>query len=84
MLNLEPLDKKWRTFGWDAAKINGHDFNALDNFIKSSKKKKGIPHMAIAQTHKGFGVSFMAGNSAYHARPLDSEEFDRAIKELNK
>lgn len=82
VLNLEPLDEKWNSFGWDVEIINGHDFRAIEKFVSSALNRKGRPHIAVTQTQKGHGVSFMAGNSAYHARPLNEDEFNRAIKEL--
>ncbi|RPJ72189.1 MAG: transketolase, partial [Alphaproteobacteria bacterium] len=84
VLNLEPLDQKWMSFGWDVEAIDGHDFEAIDNFVTSSGKRKGKPHIAIADTQKGNGVSFMEGNSEYHARALNEDEFNRAIKELEE
>jgi transketolase len=82
VLNLEPLDSKWQAFGWDTIKIKGHDFGDIANFIKSAYKRKLMPHIAIAQTEKGYGVSFMVENPAYHARALNQDEFEQAMREL--
>ena len=82
VLELEPLDKKWESFGWHTKKINGHDFKDLDNFFSESEKIEHLPHIAIAQTHKGYGVSFMDNNPEYHARALNESEYIEAIKEL--
>ena len=82
VLNLEPLDSKWQAFGWDVVIIEGHEFRSIANFIKFSQKRKLMPHIAIAQTEKGYGVSFMVGNPDYHARALNNEEYVRAIQEL--
>lgn len=82
VLNLEPLDKKWDSFGWHTMVIDGHHFGDLDNFFTESEKNDHCPHIAIAQTHKGYGVSFMDNNPEYHARALNESEFIRAINEL--
>ena len=82
VLNLEPLDLKWKSFGWHTVRINGHDFEAIANFIEESNSCDLLPHIAVAQTKKGYGVSFMEGNPDFHARALNNEEFDQAIQEL--
>ncbi len=82
VLNLEPLDKKWLSFGWHTKKINGHDFEEINDFVNECENIKSSPHIAIAQTIKGFGVTFMQGNSAFHARALTDEEHQAAISEL--
>ena len=82
VLNLEPLDSKWKSFGWHVEKIDGHDFKAIDNFVVESSSFEFLPHIAVAQTKKGYGVSFMDGNPDFHARDLNNEEFKQAIKEL--
>jgi len=84
VLNLEPLDQKWKSFGWDVISINGHDFCSIKDFVMSAEKSIGKPHIAISHTEKGHGVSFMAGNSTYHAQALNEVEYNRAIKELGK
>lgn len=68
MVELEPFDKKWESFGWNVVNINGHSFEeilgALDG-IRSRKSSK--PLVIIADTIKGKGVSFMCYNPLWHA-----------------
>ena len=82
VLDLEPFDKKWESFNWHTKIINGHDFVDLDNFFFDCEQIEHFPHIAIAQTHKGYGVSFMDNNPEYHARALNEGEFIEAINEL--
>jgi transketolase len=82
VMNLEPLADKWRAFGWRVEQINGHDFNEILNFLLRSRQEIGKPSVAVCQTVKGQGVSFMAGSQEYHARSLTADETDRALAEL--
>lgn len=82
VMNLEPLADKWFTFGWRVEEINGHDFYDILGFLERSRQCKNQPSIAIARTKKGYGVSFMSGNHAYHARALNADESKAALAEL--
>jgi transketolase len=79
---LEPLARKWEAFGWHVIEINGHDFQQIANAIEESWKVKGKPAMIISHTVKGRGVSFMENNVAFHGKPPNRDEAERAMKEL--
>ncbi len=83
VMNLEPLADKWFTFGWRVEEINGHDFYDILGFLERSRQCRDKPSIAIAHTLKGYGVSFMSGNHAYHARALKPEESQAALAELD-
>lgn len=83
VLDLAPLEDKWISFGWEVFKLDGHDFTQILNYFKESKSRAGKPKIAIAETKKGYGVSFMEGNHDYHARSLSSKEAEKALKELS-
>lgn len=82
VMNLEPLADKWFTFGWRVEEINGHDFYEILGFLERSRQCKDKPSIAVAHTKKGYGVSFMSGNHAYHARALNPNESQAALAEL--
>lgn len=82
IMNLEPLADKWRSFGWHAIEINGHDFPAILGAFQEARKIKGQPTAIIAITIKGKGVSFMENNVDFHGRSLNPEELAKAMKEL--
>jgi len=81
IMNLEPLADKWRSFGWEVAEANGHNFEdlkkALDKFDRSKK-----PYVIIAHTNKGKGISFMEGKSKWHGKAPNKDELAAALKEL--
>ena len=60
---LNPLDDKFRAFGWDVAEVDGHDVEALREALTASHDR---PLVVIARTVKGKGVSFMEDVAAWH------------------
>jgi transketolase len=83
VMNIDPLTDKWRAFGWRVEEINGHNHDEILAFLARSRAGEWQPSMAVANTVKGQGVSFMAGNNAYHACSLSDEEVARALAELD-
>lgn len=74
------LKEVFKAFGCHTTEINGHDFSELINVLK--KDVNGIPHVIIANTIKGKGVSFMENNPKWHARFACLNELKPAFEEL--
>jgi transketolase len=83
VLNLEPLAAKWHSFGWEAAELDGHDFEQLISSLQIVPFQKGKPGVVVAHTVKGKGVSFMENELLWHYRCPDQAEYARALKELS-
>ena len=82
-VRMEPLDSKWKAFGWDVRTINGHSFRELlDNFKDFRCRKSAKPLAIISNTIKGKGVSFMEGKLPYHHSVPAGEDLKRARQEL--
>lgn len=83
ILELEPLDKKFKVFNWDTKIVDGHDVSQLYTALKLLKKEKNNkPKVLIANTIKGKGVTRLEIDSLSHIRVLTLEEIDKAIAEL--
>jgi len=81
--SLGDLAAKWRSFGWDTHEIDGHDHDAILQVIDKCKATKGRPHMVIAHTIKGKGVSFIeAAGATNHNMPISNEQLAAALAEL--
>jgi transketolase len=80
VLNIDPLDRKLKDFGWDTIKINGHNFEQIEKAIFKKSKK---PLAIIAKTIKGYPVSFMKNNNLYHYKHLTKDEYEKAFFELD-
>lgn len=83
---LEPLDKKWESFGWEVTIIDGHSFGQiLFTLGELRSHRSGKPQVVIAKTIKGKGVSYMENKAIWHYRvPESEEEIKQARKELAK
>lgn len=79
---LEPLIDKWRSFGWSATEVDGHDIQAILEALRSTHKVTGRPSILIAHTIKGKGVSFVEADFTFHGRALKPEQAERAREEI--
>jgi len=62
IMTIEPIEDKWRAFGWEAMRIDGHDFRQIDGALKWAMAPDGKPRAVIANTVKGKGVAEMEDN----------------------
>lgn len=81
-LELEPLTKKWESFGWNIIQVDGHNHEDIFQAFEQKKNKEENPTVIIANTIKGKGVSFMENKVLWHYRTALNEEFSQAMKEL--
>ena len=79
---LDPLDDKWRAFGWHIEMIDGHDHAAVLKVLAAPVGDRKKPLCVIANTRKGKGVSFMEHVPIWHYRSPNADEYRRAIAEL--
>ena len=70
VLDLSPMAERWRAFGWDAHEVDGHDPVALCNTIRDLDVEAGPPHVLVAHTVFGKGVSFMERSIEWHYLPM--------------
>lgn len=82
VLDTGDLRQKFESFGFFVQPVDGHDVEAFADAIDRAKAEKGKPSMIIANTVKGKGISFMEGQSAWHGRTPDEEQFKAAFAEL--
>ena len=74
MLELEPLEEKWRAFGWNAVSIDGHSFEEILHALHGVRSRKSSKPLAIiAETVKGQGVPFMCYDPMWHGIPPSGE-----------
>ncbi len=82
VMSNEPLDEKWRAFGWAVKIVNGHDYAALTEAL-SKPAEVGKPTCIIANTTKGKGVSFMENVAKWHHGVPSEAELKQALGELD-
>lgn len=66
---------------WDIAEVDGHDFVQIYQALRKSLSSEK-PVCIIAHTVLGKGVSFMENKHQYHGKPLNEEEYKKAVAEL--
>ena len=81
---LEPLDKKFESFGFEVIKICGHCFNQIEEAFEKAKSVKGKPTVIIAETVKGKGVSYMEDQVGWHGKAPNQEQYELALNELKE
>ena len=79
---VEPLDEKFKAFGWRVIPVDGHDVDALIAAFRQAEAVKGQPTVLIAQCVKGKGVSFMENQCAWHGKAPNKEELAAALAEV--
>lgn len=82
VMNVNPIDEKFKAFGFNVLVINGHDFEQIFDAFDKARDCKGKPTVIIAKTHKGQGVSFMEDQAGWHGKAPDDQQAKQAIEEL--
>src|SRR4051794_39622779 len=79
---LDPgsIAERWRSFGWNAYEIDGHDAAALGDTL-NSRSESTAPRVVLARTVFGKGVSFMEGHLKWHYLPMSDDQYQQALKE---
>lgn len=81
---LEPLNKKWESFGWHVQTVDGHDVGAIQKAIDIAKKMKGKASMIILDTIKGKGGSFCENLVTSHNMAISEADWKKAVELLDK
>jgi transketolase len=81
VMSNEPLDEKWRAFGWTVRTVNGHDYKELTQAL-TDPPSPGKPTFIVANTIKGKGVSFMENVGKWHHGVPTETELGSALAEL--
>lgn len=83
IMALDPLDEKLRAFRWNVLEVNGHSMSELLNaFDELPAPDSDVPTIIIANTEKGYGVSFMSGDPKWHYGAVDSDLEKQAVDDI--
>lgn len=82
--DLEPLPEKVSAFGWQVIEIDGNDIGQLVDAFAAVPAASGKPTLIIAHTDKGFPVSYMRDNVAWHHKVPNPEQVAQALAELDE
>lgn len=84
VMNPNPIDEKFKAFGWHVIVTDAHDFEKLLAAVEEAKATKGQPTAIIMKSVKGKNVSFMENNPAWHGAAPKEDEYNQAIAELDE
>lgn len=84
VLDLSPLSRRFEAFGWDAVEADGHDTAALAAALGAFDMTKGRPHVLLARTIFGRGVSFMERQIKWHYWPMSGDDYTRALLDIGE
>jgi transketolase len=79
--SMDPLEPKFRGFQVDVSSVDGHDHAALQEALLARGSR---PRLVLLRTVKGHGVSFMENAMAWHYLPLNAEQYETAIQEIDE
>ena len=82
VMSSYPIDEKFRSFGFEIIKINGHDIDEILKAFEVARNVKGKPTCIIAKTIKGKGISYMENQAGWHGKAPNEEQYNLAMKEL--
>lgn len=83
IIDLEPLEEKFRAYKWMAERVEGHDVSQLYGSLLNLKEdKSNKPKLLIADTIKGKGVPGLETDPLSHIKNIKPEEIDRVIEGL--
>jgi transketolase len=82
VMGIDPLGAKYRAFGWEVLRINGHDMKEVVEALEKAKEGLGKPVLIIAETVKGKGVSFMENVAGWHGKSPNHDEMLKGLAEL--
>jgi transketolase len=76
------MDERWRAFGWETHGVDGHDVEQVAATIGRLDTRAGPPHVLIARTVFGKGVSYMQSQLKWHYWPMSDAEYEQALAEV--
>jgi len=82
VMSVDPLDEKYRSFGWEVIRIDGHNMREIVEGFGRARQITDKPVVLLAETVKGKGVSFMEDIAGWHGKVPNREELERALVEL--
>ena len=74
-------EKRFKSYGWDYLKINGHNFKEISKALKKAQKSKK-PIAISCKTIIGYGSPNKGGKASSHGSPLGEDEIKLVRKKF--
>ena len=82
IMPLEPLEEKYKAFGWHVIHIDGHNIEEIIDAVNHARAVYEKPTVIIAHTIPGKGIDFMENVPEWHGKPPDAVQAKKALSEL--
>jgi transketolase len=82
LIPIEPLDEKFKAFGWNVHSCNGHDFEDMEKTFSSIDKNQK-PSVIIADTIRGKGLPSIESRADRWFCNFSHEEIEQLLNELD-
>jgi transketolase len=83
VMSMSSMSERWRAFEWDAHDVDGHDAAAIARVVSHLDTRAGPPHVLVAHTVFGKGVSYMERQIKWHYWPMSDADYQQAVRELD-
>jgi len=83
LMNFEPLDKRFESFGWSTRSIDGHNLKEIIDTLTDAPFEPGKPSLIICNTLKAKGISFLENTVGSHYWKVNPEQVVQAENELD-
>lgn len=84
VMALDCLENRWKSYGWTVTQADGNNMEQLLNAFSKIPVEVNKPHLIIANTTKGKGISFMENLPVWHHKVPTPEQYQQALQELDK
>jgi len=78
--SMDPLEDKFKGFDIEVLSVDGHDHTAIRSALQICGQG---PRIVVLKTVKGHGVSFMENAMEWHYLPLNAEQYQIALQEID-
>jgi len=82
VMDVDPLNEKYKSFGWNVIEIDGHDMEEILHAFEQARAFKDKPTVVIAHTTKGKGVDFMEDVAGWHGKAPNYEQMLDGLGQL--
>ena len=81
VMEMEPIEEKFKSFGWNTISVDGHNFTAMRNAFDLARNVSKKPTVIIVKTIPGKGAPSLEGKMS-HNMVLPAKTAEIALKEL--
>lgn len=81
---FEPLEDKWRAFGWQCWRVDGNDIDAVVAAFDAARGSTAAqPRVVVCDTKMAKGVPFLEARERNHFLRVEPEEWEQALRALD-